>query len=218
VGGDVDVGGGTIELGPGARIGGRLRYASPEELKQEPGAQVLGGIERRALPQAARPAPAARERAARGIHWVWSAGMIVLAAILGAALPRVFTGTAAILRGQWAWSLLVGFIAFVCVPAAALIAMITLVGFPLALAAMALYFALLLIGYATTGVSLGMLGLQRWQPERSSHGGFRLLYAALGMLLVCLLAAIPYAGGFIVLAAMLLGIGALLQDLFKKAS
>lgn len=218
VAGDVQVAAGTVELGPGARIGGRLRYASSEELKRDPAAQVQGGIERLPLPaHAPKATPAERERAARGIHWIWSAGLITLAAILAAALPALFTGTATIVRTRWAWSLLVGFIALVCIPVAALIALVTVIGIPLALAAMALYFALLLIGYATTGISLGLLALQRWQPARTS-GGWRFLAAALGMLAVALVASIPYVGALIVLAALLLGIGVLLQRLFLPAA
>lgn len=211
VAGDVEVGGGSVELGPGARIGGRLRYASREEIRQDGAAQVRGGVERIPLPEAARRTPpAARERAALGFHWIWSAGMIVLAAVLAAAFPGLFAATGAALRTRWGYALLAGFIAFVCIPAASLIALATVIGIPLALVAMALYFALLLAGYAAAGLSAGALALQRWQPARAAQGGWRLLFAALGMLVLCLVAAVPYVGGFIVLVAMLLGMGLLL--------
>jgi len=217
VAGDVELVGGGAELGPNARIGGKLRYASREELKQSPGAQVQGGIERIALPERAREAPEARAHPSRGVRWIWSAGLVVLAAILAASLPSVLTGTATTLRARWHWSLLIGFVALVCIPVAVLIAMITVVGIPLALATLALYFALLLVGYATAGASLGILALQRWRPLRTSHRGWLLLFAALGMLVVSLLAAIPWIGGLVALAVLLLGMGVLLQSL-KPAS
>src|SRR5439155_22264791 len=45
VDGDVDATGRDIELGPSARIAGKLRYRSAEEPKRDPSAQVRGGIE-----------------------------------------------------------------------------------------------------------------------------------------------------------------------------
>jgi cytoskeletal protein CcmA (bactofilin family) len=45
ISGDVDAAGKHVELGPNARIAGRLRYASPLELVRDPAAQVQGSIE-----------------------------------------------------------------------------------------------------------------------------------------------------------------------------
>ena len=215
VGGDVEIGGGTLELGPNARIGGKLRYASRDEIRQAPGAQVLGGIERIALPEHLRKTEPreTHSRAARGFAIAWAAGLVLLAAILGASLPRIFTATASSLRSRWGWALLAGFVVLACVPAAVLIALITVIGIPLALAALALYLALLLVGYASAGASLGILALQRWRIERTSHAGFRFLFAGLGMALVCLLAAIPWVGGLAALVALVLGTGLLAQRL-----
>ena len=218
VAGDVEIGSGAVELGSNARIGGQLRYASREEIVQDTGAQVRGGIERIELPSAVGEAPVARERAIGGLHWIWSAGMIVLAAVLAAALPACFSGAAAAVRTRFGHSLLAGFIALICIPAAALIAMITVIGIPLALVAFALYFALLLAGYATTGICAGELALQGLEPARASRSGWRALAAALGMLAVSLLAAIPWAGGLVVLFALVLGIGALLVRLKPGAT
>lgn len=212
VAGDVRVGAGSLELGPNARVAGRLSYASREELQKSPQAEVKGGIERLPLPERGREAG---KHTGRAFYWIWSAGLIVLAAVLAALLPNISLGAAATVRTRWPWSLLVGFIALVCIPAALIIAMVTVIGIPLALAALALYFALLLLGYAASGVALGLAALQRWQPAPSARGGTRVLFAALGMLAVVLLASIPWIGGLVALAALLLGVGALLQQ-FKR--
>ncbi|HEX7055403.1 MAG TPA: polymer-forming cytoskeletal protein [Burkholderiales bacterium] len=213
VGGDVQVGAGSVELGPNARVAGRLRYASREELEKDPQAQVQGGIERLPLPQRQRPQKEkAPEHGAGVFHWIWSAGFIVLAAVLTALLPNVGLGAAATVRRRWPWTLLVGFIALVCIPAGIVIAMITVVGLPLALAALALYFALLMVGYAAGGMAVGLAVLQRWQPARVTQGFMRVLFAALGMLVVVLLASIPWVGFLVVIVATLLGVGALLQQ------
>ncbi|CAH1091708.1 polymer-forming cytoskeletal protein [Candidatus Nitrotoga sp. 1052] len=213
VGGDVEVASGSIELGPNARINGRLRYASRDELRRDPAAEVKGGIERFS-PRAAWPVPSdVQERAGRGAGWVWTVGLMVIAAILVAALPGVYTGIGSIVRGRWPLSLLVGFIALVCIPVAALIAMFTVIGVPLALVMIALYLALLLVGYVSAGVSAGEAAVQRWQAARASQTSWRIAAAVLGMLAVSLLGRLPWIGGLVVFAAMLLGIGALLMQL-----
>lgn len=218
VGGDVEVGSGRVELGPNARINGRLRYASRDELQRDPGAEVKGGVERFS-PRAAWPVPSGiQERAGRGVGWVWSIGLLTIAAILVAALPSVYTGVSATVRERWALSLLIGFIALVCIPVAALIAMFTIIGVPLALATIALYLALLLLGYVSAGISAGELALQRFQASRASHTGWRVAAAVLGMLAISLLGRLPWVGGLIVFAAMLLGIGALLMQLAPTRS
>lgn len=213
VGGDVQVGGGSVELGPNARIAGRLRYASRDELQKSAQAQVQGGIERMPLPAAGREARTAGRQAGHVFRWIWSAGLVVLAAVLAALVPSLGLGAAATVRTRWPWSLLVGFLALIAIPAGIVIAMVTLIGIPLALAAMALYFALLILGYATSGIAAGLAVLQRWRPARAAQCAMRVLFAALGMLGVVLLASIPWVGGLAVLAALLLGVGALLQQL-----
>jgi cytoskeletal protein CcmA (bactofilin family) len=218
VGGNVEVGSGAIELGPNARINGKLRYASRDELKRDPAAQVQGGVERFS-PRADWPVPSGvQERAGRGAGWVWSIGLMVIAALLVAALPGVYTGVEATVRARWALSLLIGFIALVCIPVAALIAMFTVIGVPLALAVITLYLALLLIGYVTAGISVGELVLARFQSARASHTAWRVAAAVLGMLAISLLGRLPWVGGLVLIAALLLGIGALLMQLAPARS
>jgi len=212
VAGNVEVAAGVLELGPNARIVGDLRYASPDALRLDPAAQVQGAIERY-TPPADWPAPSqVRTRLVQGLGWIWSVGMMTLAAVLILALPRLFVGVGATLRARWPMALLAGFVALVCIPAAALLVMSTVIGAPLALVMLALYFALLLVGYASTGIAIGASLLLR-SDARAAHTGWRLLAAVLGVLVLSLLARLPWVGWISVLAATLLGIGALLITL-----
>jgi hypothetical protein len=64
---------GALELGPQARIAGRLRYASNEEVKRDPAAQVGGGIERMEIARAgSTPGSGARAAVGRRGGWGWS--------------------------------------------------------------------------------------------------------------------------------------------------
>src|SRR5690242_1140457 len=157
VGGDVEAAGGQIELGPNARINGKLRYRSRTALKQDPAAQVLGGIEQ--LPLTVR----AGRGVGRVFGWAfflfWTAGLMLLATILLALLPG-FGNVMSTLEARPGLSALVGFALLVCIPVASLILLITLIGAPLGLLSMIAYFALLIVGYLSAAAVIGDLLLK----------------------------------------------------------
>jgi hypothetical protein len=66
------------------------------------------------------------------------------------------------------------------------------------------------VGYVSAGIGIGQAVLQRLQASRATRTAWRALAAVLGVLAVSLLGRVPWIGGFVVFAAMLLGIGALL--------
>lgn len=213
VNGDVDVAAGQLELGPRARIGGKLRYRGGEALKQDAAAQVAGGIERLEM------APHRKEARAhgRGALVIWTLGLMALAAVLVAALPGVFARVADAARTRVGWSLLAGFIALATIPVGVLVLCVTVIGIPLALLALLGYFALLLVGYIAAGVALGDAALKRWLAARAEVKGWRALFAALGVLAIGLLALVPWLGGFVAFLALLAGMGALLLAMKQGA-
>jgi hypothetical protein len=213
VAGDVDAAAGALELGPRTRIGGKLRYRGGEPLKQDPAAQVQGGIERLEMPLHRKGARAA----GRVAFGVWTLGLMVLAAVLVAALPRASARVLEAARTRLGWSLLAGFIALVTIPAAAVVLFATVIGIPLALLALIDYFALLLVGYAAAGAALGDAALRRWLVARAAHRGWRALFAALGVLAIGLAALIPWLGGFVAFLALLAGMGAMVLQLKPRA-
>jgi cytoskeletal protein CcmA (bactofilin family) len=215
VGGDVIATSGRIELGPQARIEGRLRYASGNKPTLDPAARVAGGIE--PLPMRIRTIEAETvDRVGRGAAWVWTIGLIVLAAVLVATLPRFFARVSETARGRVGWSLLIGFIALVCIPVAAVILIVTLIGLPLGLLALLLYFPLLLIGYVAAGIALGDWTVSRWQPIAPT--GWRIVAAMLAVLVIALAARVPVVGVLIVLAALLIGVGSLLMQWRRQSA
>lgn len=213
VAGDVEVGAGDIEIGPKALIEGKLRFASRHELQQDPAAQVRGGVEKIEGSDAWFASHQWNDGEHHGHHWIWTAGVLIIAAILALALPRLYGDVAQTARASWSKWLLVGFVALVCVPILALISLITVIGIPLALLLMALYLVLLLLGYASAGVALGDIGLRHWSAERAGKAGWRIAAAVLAMLAISLLGRIPFLGGLLTLLAMLTGMGALLLQL-----
>lgn len=209
VDGDVIATAGHLELGARARIGGKLRYAA-DDLRRDPAAQVAGGVERLERPRTTAYWRGGRQRRA---GWIWTAGMMVLAAILAGALPAACERITENLRTHPWFALLFGFIAFVCIPVAAMMLVITIVGIPLALLAILLYLALLLVGYAATAVALGEAVLRRFKPDAAARTGLRIAAAILAVLVLALLVRVPFAGWLVACAATLAGIGAIVLAL-----
>ena len=213
--GDVESYAGRLTLGPNARLAGKLRYRSGDELVRDPAATVAGAIERLTLPGRSASSPAQRERdwgerAHRaGPSWLWTAGLMAIAALLVGALPVTTMRVAEGLRTRFGWSLLWGFIALVCIPVAALILLISIIGIPLALLLVLLYFALLLVGYVGSAIGLGQWALARFNADAAQRSGWRIGAALAAVLLLALLGSVPYIGGFVALLAMLAGIGAI---------
>lgn len=205
VGGDVEVAGRQIELGPNARIAGSLRYRSRGVLKQDPGAQVLGGIER--LPFEVRTTPAVGRAFARVAFWIWTVGLMLLVAILLLLLPG-FSNVIGTLEARPGTSALLGFALLVCIPVASLILLITLIGAPLGLLAMTVYFALLILGYLAAAAAVGDLLLKRLRLANAGTFRWRIAAAILGIFIISVIGKIPVLGGLVAFAALIMGIGA----------
>jgi cytoskeletal protein CcmA (bactofilin family) len=223
VDGDVLATSGHVELGPRARIGGKLRYRSGEALHRDPAAQVSGGIEQIAPvwggDAASRPAPEppARGHGVGAIGWIWTAGLVVLAAVWLVLAPGVSARLSRALREHTGVSMLLGFVWLVCVPVLALLLLLTIIGIPLALFVAALYLAVLPLAYVAAAVGLGDWALTRWQAARAAMWGWRLGAAALALALLNALGQVPWLGALLGFAVLLAGLGAMLLQWRKSA-
>jgi cytoskeletal protein CcmA (bactofilin family) len=214
ISGDVEVSAGQVELGPETRIAGSLRYRSNLELRRDPAAQVLGGIER--LPAREFSAGIARGLG-RAFFWLWTLGLMLMVTLLLPALPGFFAGVGQILRSRPGASALLGFAMLIVTPVAAVVLLATLVGAPLGLLSIAAYLALMMVGYAATGAALGDWLLKRLQPEKASTVSRQIGAAIGGIFLVALIGQVPIIGGLAVLAALLMGMGAVALYLKRTA-
>ena len=213
VAGDVRAASGDLRLGPNARIAGRLVNRGAH-VSRDPAAVVEGGVVER--PREARY----REHVGvgrKGGGWWWTLGLVALAALLAAAFPREVQRVSGALRAHPGVALFAGFVALICVPFAALILGITIIGLPVALVVLLLYGVLLLVGYAAAGVMLGDAALQRWLAPHAAHLGYRIGAATLAMLALALVAKLPVLGAFAVLAAILFGMGAIVMSIVRAS-
>ena len=212
VGGDASVAAGTLHLGPNARIAGNLRFRGGR-LERDPGAQVAGTIEqtsRHTHDHRFTPFPHG------GGRWVWTAGLMLLAALIAGALPGPSARMAQELRARPWMAPLLGFIALTCIPVAAVLVMITIIGIPLGLLALLGYAALLLVGYVCVSVVVGGLLLDRFKAEVAGIAAWRAGAAMLAMLALALLARVPIVGGFVVFAALIVGVGLIVATTLRR--
>jgi cytoskeletal protein CcmA (bactofilin family) len=212
--GDVVANAGQVELGPNAKVGGSFRYRSRDDLVRDPAAKVAGTVERLSS-MAAGSGVAASGRTHLGMAggWIWSAGLIVLAALLAAAVPPASMRVSGELRAHPGLSLLFGFVALVCVPVAIIVLLVTVIGIPVALIVLLAYLVLLVVGYVSAAVGAGEAALGNLRPADAARSSWRVLAAVVAMLVLTIVARIPYLGGIVAFVAMLMGIGAILMAL-----
>ena len=216
IGGDVEAAAGTLELGPNARIGGTLRYRSTEPLKRDPAAQVAGEIVRIG-PDPAQWSSEARQ-VRRGAGLFWTTGLMLLAALLVAVTPRLSASVSESLRGRPGFSLVLGFVVLVCTPIATVLLLVTIIGVPLALLVLFAWLALLPVAWASTGVAVGDWFLARAASARGERTRWRVVAAVLGVLLLALASRVPWFGGWIGFAALIVGLGAWALQLRRLAA
>jgi len=216
IGGDAKVAAGTLVLGPDARVAGALDFRGGQ-LDQDPAAQVVGGVTRHARNHDRwnHEAPrTAGERFMRG--WLWTAGLIVLAALLAAALPGPSRRMATELRERPWLTPLLGLVALSTIPVAAVLVMITIIGIPLGLLALIAYGGLLLLGYVWLAVVVGGLLLDRIKPEVAAQTAWRVGAAMIAMLSLGLLARMPFVGGAIFFVALVVGVGMVVGATWRR--
>lgn len=210
--GDAFVAAGSLNLGPNARVEGRLKFRGGE-LNRDPAAQVVGGLVQVPVHMHSHEwSPG--DRMTRG--WMWSLGLVMLAALLAGALPGPSQRLAQELRERPAMTTLLGFLALTAIPVAAVLLMITIVGIPIAILALVLYAALLMVGYVWLAVVLGGMLVDRFNAETAAVIAWRAGAAALAMIMLAIAVRVPFIGGFVKLAALVVGVGMIVGAVTRK--
>jgi hypothetical protein len=207
VAGDVQAAAGDIVVLPGARIAGRFDYWSARPARIDPSARIDGPITQHQPEVGERAARAARQAgtAARIVAFL---GLLVAGVVLYLLLPR-FTVAAAATIGSDPWkSLGLGFALLVATPVAVVLLLVTVIGIPLGLALLALYFVLLLVGFLMAAFFLSDLGLRAVHWRTPPSGGMRLLFFLAALVVLWLVRLVPFLGGWVLFVALLLGVGA----------
>jgi cytoskeletal protein CcmA (bactofilin family) len=211
VGGGATVVARSLEVGPNARINGRLKYrtANPPKISSE--AIISGGVEKSEL-----EFPRTKvEPVAKAIAWVgvlmFSAGLFVVGALIILSIPDAATSVTGQIRSRPFGALLVGFALIVCVPVAAILAFVSVIGIPIGFLLMFMWPIIVMIGYLAGVLFLGdmVAALFTRDRTRSTNRGMRVLGLAIVLAAAIVLVQIPILGAMLILALLFLGAGAL---------
>jgi cytoskeletal protein CcmA (bactofilin family) len=206
VGGDAHIEVDAVRLGPGARILGDLTYASRKDIEMDEGAMIAGETILKEQP---------KKETRRGggwsffkiAWWCWSTlSAMLVGLVLVALFRRVFPPMTGAIGGEPMIGALIGFGAFLVVPAASLLAIVLIVSLPLGLVSLllfliALYLAQMPVAAWLGGRLLSLLGSAAPSPY---------LAIVLGLLVLHLVFLVPYLGTLLKLAAIWLGLGAMI--------
>lgn len=212
VGGNITVASRSLEVGPNARIGGKLTYRGPSEPVVDPAAVIGGGINHPddGLEGDFQPF-------SRAASWTMAAaftiGLLFLGIIGIIFAPLTTSKVGMLMRSRQFASLGVGLAMILCVPVLALVLMMTVVGIPLAFVLMMLWPVMLLFGYLA-GVMSVTDAIAGANPRKLPGNGLRIFLLALGlagMLASCWVPVIGWVLGTLLTVA---GVGAMTLHVF----
>lgn len=207
VGGDVGGQLGALVLGEGARVFGDVKVATDADIERAPGAQIVGELERTALPGPAQP-PIATGL----VSWLRSlVAMLAVAALWLMLFPGFSRRAMATLRARPGASLGYGALALVATPVVAALVFalgLALGGWWLSAVALGALLVAAAIAAPLVGHFIGQRVLRLLERE-----GSEAQRQVIGLVVLTLLAALPFVGGVVIAVTAAAGVGAQLLAL-----
>jgi cytoskeletal protein CcmA (bactofilin family) len=198
--GDVATVAGTATLGRRARIGGDLTYFDHKPVVAS-GAKVSGKTKKFNADKLTGPLGIA----AIGFWLAVSLSALVLGLLLLLLAPRAGEAIATTAKTKLGASIGVGILVFILLPLLGVLALVSVLGIPFGFGLLAALFPLYAIAYVTTAFVVGRKIL-----KSARIGAF-----VIGLVILRLLALIPFAGGLVGLLAIILGLGFLFMTLLR---
>jgi len=152
---------------------------------------------------------------AKTLAWIsalmFSAGLFVVGALIIVTIPGVAASVAGQIRSHPLGVLLTGFALIVCVPVAAILAMVSVIGIPIGFLLMFMWPIVVMMGYLAGALFLGdtLAALFSRDARRNSNRGMRILGLAIVLAAAIVVAQIPMLGAILIPAVLFLGTGAL---------
>lgn len=207
VDGDVTAGSRVLRLTDTASIGGDVTYG--ETLDRAPGAVVAGSVERGQVGGGVSIGPGPQISG-----WLFSVYVLLANAALGVFLLLVFPEFSRTVADRAIDAPLqsggIGLLTLLGTPIALVAVALTIVGIPLSLLGIFLFVAV-----AWTGALYGRYALGTWLTDVAGVEN-RWLALFTGLLVVFALKLLPVVGGLVELLAVLLGLGALVVSLVSR--
>lgn len=205
VAGNVTIASRALSIGPNARVSGTLTYRGSVPAQIDPAAVITGGINYLSfdfVDETYQPV-------ARVVAWAGAIAFTVglfLIGLLAIVLAPAWTAHMSKLgRARPISSLALGLVTILCVPIVVVLLMLTIVGIPFAIMLLLAWPMILIFGYlaGVMAVSDAIAG-----PSASAKGR-RILLLAMGLSVMLLFARVPFAGWFIGMLLLAMGVGAM---------
>jgi hypothetical protein len=203
VGGDAVLDGGHVLVGPNARIGGDLHLRGAS-LEVQPGAVVTG----RTLREVVTPQP---ERGRFVFPLLFGLGAALLAAALAAVAPGLVADAAGRIRTRTLYALGLGVLVVLLWPICVGVLLATVLGAPFAVFLAAAFVAAIAPAFAAVAWLIGQAlrtRLARARVAEPPRAAARFGWTFAGAVLLALVCFIPVLGALVWLAALVLGMGA----------
>jgi cytoskeletal protein CcmA (bactofilin family) len=206
IGGDARMQSRRLSIAGGAEIRGKTKYRGREEAVVDPAAKLGSPLEFEKLVR--RPDYASPRFYWRKALW-WGAAFV-----FGLVLVLLFPGFFREAMGnaeRYGPAAGAGLVTLILTPVVAIIACITLVGIPVAIAGILLW----VIALYSAQIFLGAWAGSKMMGEAASTGAL-VGRMAVGLLVIHVATSLPYAGGWIKFAVLLMGMGAMTLALYKR--
>jgi cytoskeletal protein CcmA (bactofilin family) len=193
--GDVVTFAGTTTLGRRAQVDGDVAYGDKKP-RVAPRAQIGGKVKKFKAEDVGGGAIALRI----GLWLAVTISALVLGLILLALFPKAADAVARTAKARTGRSFLVGVLLFVLIPIIGVIALITVIGIPLGAGLLLAMLPIYGLAYTASAFVVGRL---------VSKQGARILAFIIGLVVLRVLALVPFLGGIVWFLATILGLGAL---------
>jgi hypothetical protein len=200
IGGDLVTVGGQAILGRKARISGDVVYFDKKPAVA-PGAEVSGETKKVDGGEFSD----VLAKIAIGVWIAFTVSLLLFGLILMLLAPKAAEAIARTARARWGMAIGIGFAVVILLPIVAGLVSITLIGLPLGIILFASLIPLFAMAYVSSAFAMGRLIL-----KNSGIPAF-----LLGMLILCLLALVPFLGALVGTLAVIFGLGLLFTTLIR---
>lgn len=193
-----------LTITDGSKVGGKINYTSNNDAQISSQAKIVGPT--------LKSEPAKHEHRAsgnyNGLKFMAALMLLITGLVLILLFPRVFQRVSDQALKSWGKTLATGFIASIVTPVLIFLAMITIVGIPLALLALLSWILIVALSGAFAAYYLGRL---LWRGQ-----GNAIMIMLAGALILLITRFIPVIGFIVSLFAIWFGIGMILLQLREQ--